>query len=220
MRVNRPIMQDVIGRRPQMCAGSKCHTFETSSVWTTQPCLFWNKVTAASNSGESQLSRLAERTNGLWGPAGAGMSTDRQPSAAPPVAASDALPPLGKRQIDRIDQPARPLGTKRAALLLRRRQSAAASSSPHGGASGAHADGPTVKSCDASVELTLRMTIVGLLVERTQRQAMGTSLTQTMVFADQASFDRWCEREPLRFEEPLLYDRLRRQAHESFRGKR
>lgn len=39
-----------------------------------------------------------------------------------------------------------------------------------------------------------------------------------MVFADQEVFDRWCEVEPLRFGDALLYSQLRREGHAALAG--
>ncbi|OGB20134.1 MAG: hypothetical protein A2W72_08145 [Burkholderiales bacterium RIFCSPLOWO2_12_67_14] len=71
----------------------------------------------------------------------------------------------------------------------------------------------TLTSQDERVAFTLRSTALGLLVERTQRQTVGTRLVQIMVFADHEIFDRWCEVEPLRFGDALLYSKLRREGH-------
>lgn len=119
--------------------------------------------------------------------------------------------------MDRIDEPARPLGAKRAALQLRRQ------SAPHAAEANDQRTGTgerTLASRDATVAFALRATAFGLLIERTQRQAVGTRLVQTMVFEDQPTFDRWCDSEPMRFEDPMLYDRLRREGHEALGGQR
>ena len=145
------------------------------------------------------------------------MSTDCQPPAASTSAAIEASPPLSKRRLDRIDEPARPLGAKRAALQLRR-QSAPLAAEAKEQRTGAGER--TLASRDATVVFAMRATAFGLLIERTQRQAVGTRLVQTMVFEDQPTFDRWCDSEPMRFEDPMLYDRLRREGHEALGGQR
>jgi len=147
------------------------------------------------------------------------MSIDYQPSAAaPPATAREVSSPLGKRRLDRIDEPARPLGPKRAALQLRRQRSgtptvATKSQSTSQGTS-------ALVSQDGSVGFVLRASLNGLLIERTLRLAIGARLVQSMVFGDPDAFDRWCESEPMRFEDPVLYDRLRREGHEALGGKR
>jgi hypothetical protein len=75
-------------------------------------------------------------------------------------------------------------------------------------------------SKDNSIAFSLRATGVGLLIERTQRQPVGSRLVQTMVFADPTTFERWCASEPIRFDDPVLYDQLRREGHEALCGKR
>ena len=145
------------------------------------------------------------------------MSTDCQPPAASTSAAIEVSPPFSKRRQDRIDKPARPLGAKRAALQLRR-QSAPVAAEDKAQRTGTGER--TLASKDATVVFALRATAFGLLIERTQRQAIGTRLVQTMVFEDQPTFDRWCDSEPMRFEDPMLCDRLRREGHEAFGSQR
>ena len=145
------------------------------------------------------------------------MSTDCQPPAASTTAAVEVSPPLCRRRMDRIDEPARPLGAKRAALQLRRQSApAVAEAKDQRTVTGER----TLASKDARVAFAMRATAFGLLIERTQRQAVGTRLVQTMVFEDQPTFDRWCDSEPMRFEDPMLYDRLRREGHEALGGQR
>ena len=145
------------------------------------------------------------------------MSTDWQAPAVSQPAAIEVSPPFSKRRMDRIDEPARPLGAKRAALQLRRQSApVAAEAKEQRTGTGER----TLASRDATVAFAMRATAFGLLIERTQRQAVGTRLVQTMVFDDQKAFDRWCDSEPMRFEDPMLYDRLRREGHEALGGQR
>lgn len=146
------------------------------------------------------------------------MSTDCQPPVASPPAIVEVSPPFSKRRMDRIDEPARPLGAKRAALQLRRQRPSAPDARAKAHRAGT--DALTLASNDATVSFALRTTPVGLLIERTQRQVVGTQLVQTMVFADQPTFERWCDSEPMRFEDPVLYDQLQRVGHEALGGKR
>ncbi len=146
------------------------------------------------------------------------MSLDCQPSAATPAAARDAPVPPGRRRLDRIDEPAQTLGAKRAALQLRRQCNGATRAA--GQRQTFATDALFLASTDGSVELLLRASPGGLLVQRTQPQPAGARLVQCMVFRELGGFDRWCESEPMRFEDPVLYDRLRRQGHEALDGKR
>lgn len=150
------------------------------------------------------------------------MSTDCQPGAATATLLVDTTP-IPRRRVDRIDEPARPLGPKRAALQLRRLQRsptpAPAKLAPEV-VCASRRDAVLLASKAGDVSFSLRATDQGCLVERTQRQAVGARLVQTMVFADQATFERWCAVEPIRFEDPVLYDQLRREGHGALDGKR
>jgi hypothetical protein len=144
------------------------------------------------------------------------MSTECQPPEASLPAAVEVSPPFGKRHLDRIDEPARPLGAKRAALQLRRRGSSVRAVCRNVNPSDAGA--LTLASKDTKVTFSLRATDVGLLIERTQRPVVGTRLVQVMVFVDLAAFDRWCHLEPMRFEDPVLYVQLRREGYGALCG--
>jgi hypothetical protein len=179
-----------------------------------------NSPIAAAHPGKPPHSRRSERSNGRHGPLEPRMSTECHPSAASSAASIEVSPPLNKRRIDRIDEPARPLGSKRAALQIRRQRSThpAARSTAKGAAN--QQDERTLVSSDTSVTITLRATTLGLLIERTHSQPVGARLVQTMVFTDTESFDRWCASEPIRFEDPVLYDQLRREGHDALVSKR
>jgi hypothetical protein len=146
------------------------------------------------------------------------MRTDRQPLAAPPSAGIDIPHRSSERRVDRIDGPARPLGAKRAALQLRRQRALADRASTR-----AQATDPSALSFvskDAAINFSLRATSLGLLLERTQTQLAGTRLVQSMVFVDQVTFERWCQSEPMRFDDPVLYDQLRRLGHAALNDRR
>jgi outer membrane murein-binding lipoprotein Lpp len=148
------------------------------------------------------------------------MSTECRPSAASSPAPIELSSPRSKRRIDRIDEPARPLGAKRAALQVRRQRTARPAVRPTARDDANRENERSLISKDNAVAFNLRATALGVLIERTQGQPVGARLVQTMVFADVDSFDRWCASEPIRFEDPVLYDQLRRQGHEAFGGKR
>ena len=142
------------------------------------------------------------------------MSKDLRASAESPAAPVELAPPFARRHVDRIDEPARALGAKRAALHLRRQQRSPARAQPT--AADAAAGALCLVSPANQLGFTLRATPVGLLIERTQHQAQGAHLVQTMVFADAAAFERWCASEPIRFDDPVLYERMRRAGHDAF----
>lgn len=132
-----------------------------------------------------------------------------------PVVASPTLAALGtpaaRRRIDPIDEPARRLGAKRAALQARR--VAASGPTDRRRMYGVEPGTLLLVSQNNLVTFLLRSTTFGLLMERTQRQIRGVCLVQTMMFPDLESFDRWCGFEPLRFEDGLLFSKLVRQGH-------
>lgn len=133
-------------------------------------------------------------------------------STIPKIAAVAALTePCSRRRLDQIDQPARALGAKRAALQVRRQRPTGRPKGPQ--AIALEAGVLTLASQDETVVFKLRATELGLVMERTLRQVVGTRLIQVLVFADQTAFDRWCASEPMRFEDALLYSQLRREGH-------
>lgn len=72
--------------------------------------------------------------------------------------------------------------------------------------------GSRLASEDNAVEFVLQAGPHGLFVERTQRRPLGAVLTMAMVFSSSDDFNRWCEADPVRFDHPVLYSRLRRQG--------
>lgn len=137
-----------------------------------------------------------------------------QLSEVTPSATKVVTRPSVKRRVDPIDAPARPLGSKRLALIAKRTNAAASTSAR---SSNRVAAGDTLlANHDGSVTFLLRTTSYGLLMERTQRQASGMRLVQTMVFHDVKSFDLWCAVEPLRFDDGLLFSKLGRAGHATF----
>ena len=211
---------DVMGRNSFARHGNWRHRLDTAGSWTTHAPMLSNSPIAAAHPGKPSHSRRSERSNGRQGPLEPRMSTDCRPSAAPSAAPIEVSPPFSKRRIDRIDEPARPLGAKRAALQIRRQRTAGPVVRPAAKDRANQQDDRTLVSKDASVTFTLRATTLGLLIERAQGQHLGARLVQTMVFAEAGSFERWCASEPIRFDDPVLYDQLRREGHEALGGKR
>ncbi|MGQ3050922.1 MAG: hypothetical protein ACT6S0_03970 [Roseateles sp.] len=141
-------------------------------------------------------------------------SADQQSTSA-----SEPLPTTAK-QLDPIDQPARPLGAKRFALQAQRhRHSVAAwrSALTRRAAGGA---GRIITSADGTLAFAVIRIAKGLMVERRHWPAAGLRVAQTMVFDDVGGFDRWCDTDPLRFGNPQLHAQLRREGHEAFDGDR
>jgi len=211
---------DVMGLNSFARHGNWRHKLDTGQSWTTHAPMYSNSPIAAAHPGKPPHSRRSERSNGRQGPLEQRMSTECHPSAASSAAPIEVSPPLNKRRIDRIDEPARPLGSKRAALQIRRQRSAPPAARTAAKGAAIQRDERTLVSKDTSVTITMRATTLGLLIERMQSQPVGARLVQTMVFEDSASFDRWCASEPVRFDDPVLYDQLRREGHDALGGKR
>jgi hypothetical protein len=138
------------------------------------------------------------------------MNSSEHPVAIPSTRAVSKRPGV-RRRLDPIDEPARPLGAKRAALLAQRMRLPA---QPTRRKNDGSATGEVcLASHNAAVKLVLRRTTHGLLIERTQGQVVGMRLVQALMFFDQKSFDHWCDFEPLRFEDGLLFGQLVREGH-------
>lgn len=52
----------------------------------------------------------------------------------------------------------------------------------------------------------------GLYVEREETPRHGIRVCQSLLFNERASFERWHEDDPIRFEHPVLYRQLQRDA--------
>ena len=109
---------------------------------------------------------------------------------------------------------ATPLGPKAAALRARR-QAQPSSIKGRNGRPASRAD-TSICSDDGAVAFVLKPCGAALFVRRTQRRPLGTMTVLSMSFPDSAAFVRWCDREPVRFDYPLLFDRLRRHGDEAF----
>lgn len=115
---------------------------------------------------------------------------------------------------DHAAQPARALGPKASQLQARRRQRGAAPP----GASASPRDVVQLTTADAAVTFVLQPSGSVLYLERIQRRPLGTHVVQCMVFASAEEFTRWCDAEPLRFDDPGLHQRLCRRGREFFGG--
>jgi hypothetical protein len=63
---------------------------------------------------------------------------------------------------------------------------------------------------EKEVSFFLQRLVGGLYVEREVVPRGGTRTSQSVVFGDRSSFDRWFSDDPIRFRHPLLYARLKR----------
>lgn len=73
-------------------------------------------------------------------------------------------------------------------------------------------------TADAAVSFVLKPSGSALYVERVQRRPLGAHVVQCMVLCSASEFSRWCDAEPLRFDDPGLHQRLKRRGQEFFGG--
>ncbi len=67
---------------------------------------------------------------------------------------------------------------------------------------------------DGSVTYLIVRTPRGLSIQRTQRRPLGTQVIQAVVLASLDEFERWLGADAVRFEHPLVYERLIGIGHE------
>jgi hypothetical protein len=65
-----------------------------------------------------------------------------------------------------------------------------------------------------SVEFHLQRIAGGLYVEREDIPRRGLRTIQSIAFSDPGSFERWCDSDPIRFDQPLLHTQLKRAGGE------
>jgi len=76
--------------------------------------------------------------------------------------------------------------------------------------------GRLLTSADGTLAFAIRPTAVGLWVERRHFPLSGPRTAHTLMFDSPACFETWCTADPVRFEDPMLYEELRREGHEAF----
>lgn len=118
-----------------------------------------------------------------------------------------------------ITQREMPLGPKMARLHARR-QRLAASRSISSLTQGQGRDEITIASNDGSHAYVLQAIPSGLHVEQTLRRPLGAHLVHHMLFRSADSFSHWCENEPVRFDHPIVFGRLRKHGDELLRRPR
>lgn len=118
------------------------------------------------------------------------------------------------KRLDPIDGP-RALGQKRSALQAQRRRRPIVEYAI--GLLRTDGRGSSLLiSKDGTIAFALKRSASGLLVEKRYCRSTGLRISHLMIFQSQSVFDRWCDIEPTRFDDPLLCDKLRRCAHELF----
>jgi hypothetical protein len=68
--------------------------------------------------------------------------------------------------------------------------------------------------CRGHVSIAITRVAAGLLLQREEVPAQGPRTLVVAVFKDLASFARWCDDDPIRFDQPLLLHQLRRDGDE------
>ena len=79
----------------------------------------------------------------------------------------------------------------------------------------AHNPGSLVLQAKAprrTLRFRLQVDATGLYVEREEISCRGLHCVQSMHFSSPQAFARWCDSDPARFEQPLLHQRLQREA--------
>ena len=146
------------------------------------------------------------------------MNTELEHQSKTDHAPFDAEGRSALRRVDALDEPARPLGPKRAALHDRRQQSPSGRSARPARGPEPVAAGKVVMSSDAALTFLIFPTHSGVLVKRTHCPSPGPRIVHIMKFDCVERFDRWCTCEPIRFADPLLYDQLLRSGHDALYG--
>lgn len=116
----------------------------------------------------------------------------------------------------RLDPTPRPLGIKRSALQAQKLRRTAINE--HIGLI-RMTDRPGTSvliSADGMTAFAVSEMATALVIEKRHCPPNGPRTSHVMLFENAEVFDRWCDIEPARFEDPLLCDQLRRKGHEFF----
>lgn len=119
------------------------------------------------------------------------------------------------KRLDPIDGP-RVLGAKRCALQAQKRRQAVVDWHVGLFRTDPGNDRCLLISADGTIAFAISRTASGLFVEKRSCPIVGPRTAHATVFKYESAFDRWCDIEPTRFEDPLLCDQLRRRGHELF----
>lgn len=146
------------------------------------------------------------------------MSIDNAVSAVTHTAAAGASASRALVRREQGNGTARPAVGKHALLharRLREREARMADNAPDDGELAIR-----LRTEDGAVVYVLRPATSGLVIERIQRRPLGACFMQSLLFTDREGFDRWCESDAIRFDEPVLYNRLCREGQARLGGKR
>lgn len=110
----------------------------------------------------------------------------------------------------------RSLSPTQRTLLARHRSATEATSKTFTSKQGENGTTFRLGSADGAVEYVVWLSAGPLHVSRTQRRPLGTHCVQSVALANRHEFDAWCDADAVRFEYPLLYERLRALRDEHF----
>jgi hypothetical protein len=116
--------------------------------------------------------------------------------------------PAGLPRRDRAALPAATLGPKATLIHARRRQ--------RGEIASTDAGTRRIATDNCSLSYVVQPVGSALYVERRQRRPLGADVLQSMVFTSVDEFQRWCDAEPVRFDDPVLHRQLCRCGEEFF----
>jgi hypothetical protein len=109
----------------------------------------------------------------------------------------------------------RPMTALTHAMLDRRRRAAGPSSCCVARRRRGDPDSPAVLvTADGKVSYALTARQPGLQVERSTYGRTDLQVSQTLFFSDRDAFDRWCDTDPIRFQQPLLHEQLKQTGGE------
>jgi hypothetical protein len=74
-----------------------------------------------------------------------------------------------------------------------------------------------LRSEDGVIAFSLARVATGVHVERIELRKGRARIVHSTVFADDKSFERWCDSDSVRFDYPLVYVSLKRDGNELFR---
>lgn len=72
--------------------------------------------------------------------------------------------------------------------------------------------GVSMRSDDGVLEYRLTSCNTGLFVERVEQRERQARVVQSTIFTDATAFARWCDADAVRFDYPMLYISLKRNA--------
>ncbi len=72
----------------------------------------------------------------------------------------------------------------------------------------------TASAAAAELSVTLHRRTGGVILEREERSSVGWRIAVVTAFTRPSAFEDWCADDPLRFEQPIVHQQVRRRAAE------